>query len=102
MQGKPFMAKIGGITLASISWRVLFVINLVINTALTGNINGQLASSSTLISFILYSGLVDAAILTAFTGIRELVSQKVEWKFSPSLLLSLSTFVCAVVVTIVF
>lgn len=101
MEKKPLTVKLIGITLVSISWRLFFVLNLVINTSLTGIVMRQLATTNTIISFVLISGLVDAAILAGMMGLRGLVHKNVQWMFKPSLIISLATFIFAVVINIV-
>lgn len=100
VEKKHFVIQVIGLGLVSLSWRALFIINISINNILTGFVFNQLASSKTIISFIVISGLIETLILTGFAIIQQLSKQRIHFNIKPHWALSLSMFVFAVVLTI--
>ncbi|BCR36736.1 hypothetical protein [Mariniplasma anaerobium] len=89
-----------GIAVVGFSWRLLFLGNIAINNALTGFQFSQLASLSNMFDFVIMLGLIEALVLGLIHIIRIGINQKVSFVFKPNAILSLSTFVFAVVLTI--
>jgi len=100
VEKKSFAVQMLGLGIVSLSWRALFIMNIAINNALTGFMFNQLASSSTIISFIVISGLIEALILIGLTIIQQLTKNKIQFSIKPSWALSLSMFIFAVVLTV--
>ena len=93
-------AGMTGVAVLGFSWRALFLGNISINHALTGFNFPQLASQSSMIQFVLLLGLIEAGILGLIVAIRYAISMKLSFVFKPNLILSLSTFIFAVMLTI--
>ncbi|HBY66067.1 MAG TPA: hypothetical protein DEG42_06830 [Acholeplasmataceae bacterium] len=100
VEKKSFAVQMLGLGIVSLSWRALFIMNIAINNALTGFMFNQLASSSTIISFIVISGLIEMAILIGLAAIQQLTKNKIQFSIKPHWALSLSMFIFAVVLTI--
>ena len=100
VEKKSFAVQMLGLGIVSLSWRTLFIMNIAINNALTGFMFNQLASSSTIISFIVISGLIEMAILIGLSAIRQLTKDKIQFSIKPHWALSLSMFIFAVVLTV--
>ncbi len=94
------LIKMSGIAFVGLSWRLLFLGNIAINHALTGFPFGQLVSFSNMVEFVVYLGLMEALVLSIIQLTAMALRHKVSFTFKPNLLISLSTFVVAVVVTI--
>jgi hypothetical protein len=93
-------AVVTGIAVVGFSWRLLFLGNIAINNALTGFQFSQLASLSNMLDFVVMLGLIEAIILGFIHIIRLGINQKVSLVFKPNAILSLSTFIFAVILTI--
>jgi hypothetical protein len=100
VEKKSFAVQMLGLGIVSLSWRALFIMNIAINNVLTGFMFNQLASSSTIISFIVISGLIEMAILIGLAAIRQLTKDKIQFSIKPHWALSLSMFIFAVVLTV--
>ena len=96
---KPILTKITGIALVGFSWRLLFLANISINHALTGFNFPQLVNTASILNFVVYLGLMEALILGVIYAVRLLISSKVKFTFRPNLIVSLTTFVVAVLLT---
>ncbi len=94
------LVKMSGIASVGLSWRLLFLGNIAINHALTGFPFGQLTSLSNMVEFVIYLGLMEALVLSIIQLTAFALKQKISFTFKPNLLISLSTFVVAIVVTI--
>ncbi len=99
IEKKPILVKAAGIALVGFSWRTLFLANISINHALTGFNFPQLANTSSMLNLVVYLGLMEAVILGAMYLGRLLFKNKVKFAFKPNLVLSLTTFVVAVLLT---
>ena len=97
---KSIPSVVSGIALVGFSWRLLFLGNIAINHALTNFQFSQLASVSNMIQFVVFLGLMEALILGTIQIIRLALKQKVSLSFKPNAVLSLSTFIFAVILTI--
>ena len=93
-------AAITGIAVLGFSWRALFLGNIAINHALTGFNFSQLASTSNMVQFVLILGLIEAAVLGGIAFLRYALNQRVSFVFKPNIVLALSTFIFAVVLTV--
>mgnify|MGYP000589362083 CR=1 FL=1 len=93
-------AAITGIAVLGFSWRALFLGNIAINHALTGFNFSQLASTSNMVQFVLILGLIEAAVLGVIAFLRYALNQRVSFVFKPNIVLALSTFIFAVVLTV--
>jgi hypothetical protein len=93
-------AVIMGIAVVGFSWRLLFLGNIAINHALTGFQFSQLASLSNMFDFVIMLGLIEALVLGLIHSMRIAINQKVALTFKPNAILSVSTFVFAVLLTI--
>jgi len=100
VEKKSFAVQMLGLGIVSLSWRALFIMNIAINNVLTGFMFNQLASSSTIISFIVISGLIEMAILIGLAAIQQLTKHKIQFSIKPHWALSLSMFIFAVVLTV--
>ncbi len=99
IEKKPILAKIAGIALVGFSWRTLFLANISINHALTGFNFPQLVNTASMLNLVVYLGLMEALILGVLYVGRLVIRNKVKFTFKPSLLVSLTTFVVAVLLT---
>jgi hypothetical protein len=93
-------AVVTGIAVLGFSWRLLFLANIAINHALTGFQFSQLASLSNMFDFVIMLGFIEALVLGLIHIIRIGIHQKVSFVFKPNAILSVSTFVFAVLLTI--
>jgi hypothetical protein len=100
VEKKSLMIQALGLGLVSLSWRALFIINIAINHALTGFFFSQLSSSTTIISFIIISGLIETVILIGFALIHQFSKSKIQFSIKPHWALSLSMLVFAIVLTV--
>ena len=93
------LISLGAIAAASLAWRMLFIINIMINNRLTGFNFPQLRSQAITIEFIVSYGLIGAGLAVfIFLGVMYL-KKHVTLIFKPSLALSLSLFSIAVTFT---
>ncbi len=92
--------KMSGIALIGISWRLLFLGNIAINNALTGFNFTQLASSASMLNFVVYLGLMEALILGVIQLTAEALKHKFSFSFKPNFILASSTFIVAIVLTV--
>lgn len=99
IEKKPILVKAAGIALVGFSWRTLFLANISINHALTGFNFPQLANTASMLNLVVYLGLMEAIILGVMYVGRLLFRNKIQFTFKPNLILSLSTFVVAVILT---
>lgn len=93
-------AVVTGIAVVGFSWRLLFLGNIAINNALTGFQFSQLASLSTMFDFVMILGAIEALVLGLIHIIGMGINQKVSLVFKPNMILSVSTFAFAVLLTI--
>lgn len=89
-----------GIAVIGFSWRMLFLSNIAINNALTGFNFPQLANLSAMVNFVVLLGFMEALVLGMIYIIRLGMKQKLALNFKPNLIISLSTFIFAVILTI--
>lgn len=99
IEKKPILAKAAGIALVGFSWRTLFLANISINHALTGFNFPQLVNTASMLNLVVYLGLMEALVLGAIYIGRLIFKNKVKFAFKPNLVLSLTTFVVAVLLT---
>lgn len=99
IEKKPILVKALGIAIVGLSWRTLFLANISINYALTGFNFPQLASTASMLNLVVYLGLMEAFVLGAFYSLQFVLKNKVKFTFRPNLILSVSTFVVAVLLT---
>ncbi len=97
---KSILAVASGIAVLGFSWRVLFLGNIAINHALTNFQFSQLASVSSMVQFVILLGLMEALVLGVIHIVHLVLNQKLALSFKPNVILSLSTFVFAVLLTI--
>jgi hypothetical protein len=85
--------------IASLLWRILFIINISINHALTGFQFSQLSSTSKTYEFILMYGLLGAVALIVIFGVIFNFKKNLIIKFKPTYAISLSLLVISFVAT---
>ena len=100
IKNQSVVMKLSGIVLVALSWRVAFLANDAINYAISGFNFPQLASFSTMTSFVMLSGLVEAMILGVMMFTSVLLKDKVQISFKPNLIISVAAFALAVVLNI--
>lgn len=87
------------LSLASLLWRVLFLINITINNALTGFNFPQLATTSTMIQFVFYYGLLGAFILGIIITIIHMFKNNMVLKYRPSYAVSFILIIISLIAT---
>ncbi|MDO9628900.1 MAG: hypothetical protein Q7I99_03280 [Acholeplasmataceae bacterium] len=100
LQKKNVLTVITGIALLGFSWRLLFLGNIAINNLLTGFQFVQLQSFSSMMLFVFLFGMIEFLVLALFFYTILLSKQRINFVFKPPMILSLSCYAVAVLLTI--
>lgn len=100
LNNKSLVSKAIGLLTASLAWRALFLVNFAIAFALTGRQPRLLSSTTSMIEFVLYLGLMETMFLSVIHLVILPARQKSSWVFKPNLVLSVSTLALAVLLNV--
>jgi hypothetical protein len=89
---KSLVAKVSSFLIASILWRVLFLVNIYINNALTGFNFRQLSSTVAMTEFVVPYGLMGALFLTViYFGLSKInQNMSLNFKLNPAIAYSIA------------
>jgi hypothetical protein len=99
-QKKEVSQVLLGLFIIGFSWRLLFLGNIAINNALTGFQFMQLQSFANMINFVFLYGLIEAIFLVFIFYAIKLTVEKISFSFKPNLVISISSYLIAVLLTI--
>ncbi|TVP85527.1 MAG: hypothetical protein EA375_04145 [Acholeplasmataceae bacterium] len=100
IEPKRVPLTLAGLTLASLGWRTLFILNVTINNALTGFPFTMIATPAATFAFIVHLGLMGALFLMLLYYGVQLVLMKTDLRWKPNLVTALPLLVLAVVLTL--
>jgi len=97
---KSMPVQLTAVAGTSLVWRSLFIVNQYINHAITGFNHGQLASVTTLLTFIFINAIAEILVVLAFYLAYHFASKKVHFSFKPNWLVSVSTLAAAIALVV--
>ncbi len=100
LQKKDLRQVILGLAVLGFSWRLLFLGNIAMNNLLTGFQFVQLQSFGAMINFVFLYGLLEALFVISIFLAMKLIRERVSVSFRPHLIISVSSYVLAILLVI--